>query len=141
MDKTAELPSPLPHVAIAVFCQEARQHPDGTMTLNNILDRITVSEAAGRLPRVASVVAVVALRCTPPYGRHQLGLDVHQPAGAVRRIATLPVDTSPESDSIARILRIDLEIQEFGNYWFDVVWDDRVVTRMRLSVMRAANRN
>lgn len=126
-----------PFVALAVFCKEARQHPDGTLTLNNILDRITVTESVAKPPRVASVVAVVAFRCAPPYGAHQLGVDVHQPAGAVRRLATLPVDTSPESDTIARILRLDLEIQEFGSYWFDVSWDDRVVTKMRLFVRRA----
>jgi hypothetical protein len=128
---------PPPYVALAVFCKEARQHPDGTLTLNHILDRITVTESVATLPRVASVVACVALRCAPPYGTHQLGVDVHQPAGAIRRLATLPVETSAERDTIARILRLELEIQEFGSYWFDVSWDDRVVTKMRLFVRRA----
>ena len=123
-----------PYVALAVFCREARQDPDGTLTLSNIVDRITVNEAAGRLPRVASFVAVVALRCDPHPGAHRLGLDVRRPGGASQRLALLPVDTSSEGDSIARILRMDLEIQEFGDHWFDVSWDDRVVTKMRLSV-------
>jgi len=129
-----------PYVALAVFCKEARQNPDGTLTLHNIVERITVSEVDGVMPRVASLVAVVAVRCAAPYGTHRLGLDVHQPSGAVRRLAVLPVDTSPESDSIARILRIDLDIQELGSYWFDVGWDDLVLTRMRLFVRRAGER-
>jgi|RhiMetdeSRZDD1v2_1073273.scaffolds.fasta_scaffold84141_3 hypothetical protein len=129
---------PLPYVTMAVFCQEARQHPDGTLTLTNVLDRITVSEVGGRLPRVAPLVAVVGLRCDSAPGTHQIRLDVHQPSGASHRLATLPVEPRAEGDNIARILRINLDIHELGDYWVDVGWDDRVVTRMRLSVVRAA---
>jgi hypothetical protein len=126
----------VPYVAIAVFCADARQNPDGTLTLNDILDRLAVSDAAVRLPQVASVVAVVAVRCRPPWGAHQLGLDVHEPGGAVRRLTRIPVDTATEGENVARILRLDLEIHQFGDYWFDVGWDDQVVTRIRLSVVR-----
>lgn len=127
-----------PYVALAVFCKDARQDPDGTLTINSIVDRITVAESMTRLPQVASVVAVVALRCGAPWGTHQLGLDVRPPTGAARRLAMLPVDTSLERDSVARILRMDFEIQEFGDYWFDVRWDADIVSRMRLVVRPAA---
>jgi hypothetical protein len=128
-----------PYVALAVFCQEARQNPDGTLTLSHVLDRVTVSEQMGRLPRVASLVAVVALRCSAPWGTHQLGIAVHPPDGSMLLMTTLDVDTSAEMYNVARILKMDLKIGHYGNYWFDVRWDDRLVTRMQLSVRRSAN--
>lgn len=126
-----------PYVALAVFCSEARQNTDGTLTVNNVLDRLTVSEAAGPLPKVASLVAVIALRCEAITGAHELGLDVIPPHTTARRLASLPVDTSAEGGNIARILRLNLEIDRFGDHWFDVRWDDRTLTRMQLTVSRA----
>lgn len=123
-----------PYVAVAVFCREARQNPDGTLTIAHVLDRITVDEAAGQLPRAASLVAVIALRSEPPLGAHELGLDVHSPSGGRRPVVALPVDTSAEGGAIARILKIDFEIEEFGDYWFGVMWDNRPVSRMKLQV-------
>ena len=123
-----------PHVALAVFCSEARQNPDGTLTINHILDRLTVTAAAGPLPTIAPLVAVIALRCDAIAGAHQLALDVNAPDAGRRRLAALPVDLSAEGDSIARILRIPLQIDRLGVYWFDVRWDERAVTRMRLTV-------
>jgi hypothetical protein len=120
-----------PHVALAVFCGEARQNPDGTLTVDRVLDRLTVTAAAGPLPTIAQLVAVIALRCDTIGGAHELALDVNSPDAGPRRLAVLPVDLSAEGDSIARILRMPLEIDRLGVYWFDVRWDERVVTRMR----------
>jgi hypothetical protein len=122
---------------MAVFCQQARQNQDGTLTVEQVMDRMTVTQKAGPLPHVAGLVAVIALRCEAPWGAHELGLDVRAPDGAARRVAALQVDTSPETDAIARILRIDFEIEQFGIYWFGVLWNGRLVTRMKLEVRAA----
>lgn len=122
-----------PYVAVAVFCQHARQNPDGTLTIERVVDRLTVVDPS-RLPQTAGLVAVIALRCEPPWGHHLLSLDVAMPSGAQRSLASLDVETGSHTDTIARILSIDVEVVELGPYWFDVGWDGRVVTRMKLEV-------
>lgn len=122
-----------PYVAIAVFCQHARQNSDGTLTIEKVVDRLTVADPS-RLPQAAGLVAVIALRCEPEWGRHHLSLDALMPSGARRSIASLEVETGSGADTIARILSIDVEVAELGAYWFDVGWDGETVTKMKLDV-------
>src|SRR4051812_25165197 len=103
-----------PFVAVAAFCVSATQNSDGTLSLDRIIDRVTIQPSA-RQPWIAPLTAVVALRCVPETATHQLGLQVREPgSGAARRLVSLPVEIDAANRNVARILRFDFEIEALG---------------------------
>ena len=125
-----------PFVAVAAFCVGATQNSDGTLSLDRIIDRVTIQRSA-RQPWIAPLTAVVALRCAPETAAHQLGLQVREPGGhAARPLMSLAVEINAENRNIARILRFDFEIDALGEYWFDVMWDGAHVTSVGLLAQR-----
>jgi hypothetical protein len=127
-----------PFVTVAAFCVGATQNSDGTLSLDRIIDRVTIGPTA-RQPWIAPLTAVVALRCAPKTATHQLGLQVREPGSrATRPLVSLPVEIGAENRNVARILRFDFQIEALGEYWFDVMWDGEHVTSVGLLAQRSA---
>src|SRR5207245_748099 len=80
--------------------------------------------------------AFVAFKSGPARGRFRVTLTPRTPSGFKLAGPTIPLLFEGEDDrGINLRLELNFQAQEEGLYWFDVVLDDEVLTRMPLRVV------
>lgn len=129
-----------PYVSTAVLCERMLEEKDGVVTLVRIIDRLIVTaqgpEAPATLPpTLVSVVAVIWLRSGTALGRHVLKLRPEKPSGTQLEATELSVHFEGEERGARTLGNIALTADEEGLYWFDVLLDDVLLTRIPLRIM------
>jgi hypothetical protein len=129
-----------PYVSTAVLCERMLEEKDGVVTLVRIIDRLIVTaqgpEAPATLPpTLVSVVAVIWLRSGTALGRHVLKLRPEKPSGTQLEATELSVHFEGEERGSRTLGNIALTADEEGLYWFDVLLDDVLLTRIPLRIM------
>jgi hypothetical protein len=132
-----------PYVAMAVFCERLDQQPDGTVDVLGVVDGVSLSRDADRggsaIDEGAPVVrllGLVSLRAGDARGRHTLSLRAHFPDGELGATLARPIELTDRSPGATIGFPFELEARDTGTYWFDVTFDDRLLTRIPLVVER-----
>lgn len=131
-----------PWVTIAVLCQRVERRADGTVDVLGIVDGVVV-EPQGKDPlglhpaAKVALTALVSLRAGNARGEHLLTLRSGYPSGSTGPGVQRAIQLSDEAPAASLIVPLDLEIHEPGVYTFDVLYDERVLTRMSLWVTYA----
>ena len=137
---TSDIPSG-PHVQIAALCETVLHEPNGVLSLIRVVDRITVSAPPGAPasmpPAPISLKAVIALKSDAARGRAMVGLRPQKPSGIYLDAVVSPVLFEGEDRGNNIIIDLRMETDEEGLYWFDVLIDGRVITRMPLRIVYA----
>ena len=128
-----------PHVAMAVFCQRLDRQPDGTVDIIGVVDGVQVSPGqpsgpGADPPAMIRLMGLISVRAGRARGRHTLGLRAHFPGGDLGATLTRAVEFTDRAPGATITFPIELEAQEQGTYWFDVFYDDRLLTRVPLIV-------
>jgi hypothetical protein len=129
-----------PYVSTAVLCERMLEEKDGVVTLVRIIDRLIVAaqgpDAPATLPPTrVSVVAVIWLRSGSALGRHVLKLRPEKPSGTQLEVTELSVHFEGEERGSRTLGNIALTADEEGLYWFDVLLDEVLLTRIPLRIM------
>lgn len=130
-----------PHVQLAALCETALLEASGVLSLIRVVDRITIGATPGApesMPRTSiHLKAVVALKSDTARGRAMVGLRPQKPSGIYLDTVSSAVLFEGEDRGANIITDLKLEVEEEGLYWFDVLVDDRVITRMPLRIVYA----
>jgi hypothetical protein len=131
-----------PYVALAVFCERVLREADGSISLIRIIDRITHAERGPNPPSEMPEVhfpleLVISLRAGTARGRHDITITPEQPSGETLHPITLSVNLEGEGRGVNVHSRIDIPYRFEGLYWFNVLYDDQVITRIPLQVQYA----
>lgn len=130
-----------PFVAMAVFCERLDQQPDGTVDVLGVVDGVSLDADPGGdtfddgAP-VVRLLGLVSLRAGGARGGHTLSLRAHFPDGELGATLARPIELTDRSPGATIGFPFELEARETGTYWFDVVYDDRLLTRIPLVVER-----
>ena len=129
-----------PFVAMAVLCSHVEPKPDGTVDVQGIVDGVVLTPEAddplGLLPAgVVSLTALVSLRAGTVRGRHPLALRGVYPSGAPGPSVVRDVEFTDDLPGASFIVPIELQVHERGTYYFDVVFGERLLTRIGLQVV------
>jgi len=129
-----------PYVSAAVLCERVLEEKDGVVTLVRLIDRFIVTaqgpDAPATLPpTLVSVVAVVWLRSGEARGRHVLQLRPEKPSGERLDATEISVHFEGEERGSRTTGNISLVADEEGLYWFDVLLDDTLLSRIPLRIM------
>lgn len=139
-DSTRDIPRG-PHVQLAALCENVLQESSGVLSLIRIVDRLTMSATPGAPSSMPTaqihLKAVIALKSDTARGRSKVGLRPQKPSGIYLNEVISPVLFEGEDRGTNLIIDLNLELDEEGLYWFDVLVDDRVVTRMPLRIVYA----
>jgi hypothetical protein len=133
---------PKPYVQIAAFCEQLLQENDGVLTPIRIVDTYTLEVPPdlpkGALPAI-EVKGMIALKSGEVSGEHVIKL-VMQNTQGVRSFLSpddgWPVVFKGEEKGVQIKLRFQLGVKNFGLCWFDVLFDDELLTRMPLRLQR-----
>lgn len=130
---------PHPYLTAALLCEKVLQEKDESLSVIHLADKITyatVGMPAGVKP-AAQISGLLCLKSGPVTGDHTVKIVVENPTGDRKEVFSMPVTLLGNDHGANVIMNITLGIEVDGLYWFDVVFDDDVLTRIPLVVMQA----
>ena len=141
-DPTGQFPTG-PFVSMAVFCERLDRQPDGTVDVVGVVDGVSLSADAtpdddDAAAPVVRLLGLVSIRAGEARGRHTLSLRAHFPDGELGATLTRPIELSDQAPGATIGFPFELEARDTGTYWFDVAYDDTLLTRIPLVVERAS---
>lgn len=130
-----------PYVQLACFCERVLEQKDGVLSLIRVINRVTQSATGPEAPRemppfVYRLSAVIALRSGQARGRHEVKIVRELPSGLkdTERAPTFTVHLTGQEQGHNIVVNIEMPFEQEGLYWFDVLFDDELLTRMPLRV-------
>jgi hypothetical protein len=129
-----------PYLQMAFFCEKVLEEKDGVSSAIRIVDRITHTatgpEPPGQMPPVPiALTAMISFKSGSARGRHILRVIPETPSGLRLAEISLPVQLEGDDRGMQATMNIRLQAEQEGLYWFDVFFDDVLVTRMPLRVV------
>lgn len=134
------LPPEGPYLVTAVLCEKVLEEKDGVISAIRIVDRIVHSavgpEAPEEMPPIpVNLIGLITFKSGAARGRHTVRLRPQAPAGLNLPDIALPVHFEGEDRGANLVVQLGLQAAQEGLYWFDVLLDDELVTRMPLRIM------
>ena len=129
-----------PYLSAAVLCQSVLEEKDGVVTLVRLIDRLLIAsqgpEAPPTLPPTSiNLTAVIWLRSGEARGSHTLKLRPELPSGQSLDAAQVTVHLEGEERGARSVINVNLVAEQEGLYWFDVLFDDTLLTRIPFRVI------
>ncbi len=131
---------PRPYLGAALLCENVIEEKNGALTLVRITDRLEY-EMEG-VPQGSSPVIVIrgliAIRSGPVQGEFSLEIRPLRPNGQPKGppLKIPPVKLLGGDHGANIILNMQLMIEEEGLHWFDVYFEDELLTRIPLIIAR-----
>lgn len=131
-----------PYVAMACFCERVLVEQDGTLSAIRIVDRVAVSKDAA-LPANAAqgIYILISLKSGDFKGSGEVYLQIYSPSEKPLGFTgeRVKLDLRGEDNGHNVIIQTGVPLDEEGVYWFDVMFNDRLLTRMPVSVVLLPN--
>ncbi len=125
-----------PFVSVACICQSPLREANGQLSIIRVMDRIQV---AGVTPQMQpqplqGLFMVVILRSGVWRETHNVKVVGYSPSGAVISSNETSLLFEGEDRGPALIAPLALVVSEAGPYWFDVLVEEQLLTRIPLRV-------
>lgn len=129
-----------PYVANACFCERVLQEQDGVLSAIRIVDRVQLSKPDGSaIPKNAAheIQMLISLRSGDFKGVGEIEVRANAPSGKAfkKGAAKVRVDLQGEDNGCNLIIKTGVPLNEEGVYWFDILFENRLLTRMSMSVV------
>ena len=124
-----------PLVQVACICEKVLIEPDNVPTLVRVVDTFVLQPQPASPPGVpigVQLTIFVSLKSGEVVGDFEVGVRVNSPEGKDRPLSRWPVEF--KGGEHGANLKIDFVLTNPtpGLYWFDVLWDDEILTRIPL---------
>jgi hypothetical protein len=128
----SEVRSSGPFVGLAVLCQRVDRQPDGSTDLIGIVDGFSLdSPFLDKSQEVTMRLnAVISLRAGDLRGSHTLAVRGRYPAGLDGPMVSRLVEFTDDLPVATLLIPVEIELEHVGTYWFDVLFDQRTITRI-----------
>lgn len=125
-----------PHLAAALLCEKVLQEKDSVMSFIRIVDRFPVPEPEpGKPPSPVQATLVVVFKAGDTSGKHYIKIRPQKPSGGLLFDQEFPVLFEGQDRGVAIVAPMTLVLDEEGLYWFDVTFEEKLVTRIPLRVL------
>jgi hypothetical protein len=126
----------LPYIQAALLCEKVLQETNGSLSIIHIADKLEY-RAEGYPPGYKPAIiltGLLALKSGPVVGNHAVKVVVENPVGERREISSTSFEFLGKDHGQNIILNLTLGIAQDGIYWFDVFFDEDLLTRIPLIV-------
>ena len=130
------MPTPKPFVQVACICEKVLREQDDVASVVRIVDRYTF-DLPSDLPTTISALPLtifLLLKSGDVVGEHTVGLRLQKPDGTSGKPQQWPLMFKGGSHGTSVQIAFALQKPEYGQYWFDVMWADEVLTRIPLEL-------
>ena len=130
-----------PYVSAACFAENVLQESDGVHSLIRIVDRLNIAvKTKGRTQKplkiMKSLILYVSLKCGGERGSHELEIVPIKPGGERLPSKGNPIHfEGPEYRGINIIVKMSIEIDGEGTWWFEILHRKQLLTRVPLDVI------
>lgn len=136
-----------PYLNAAVICERVLREVDGVFSPIRIFDRYIIGSATGDLlpvdaprPQVKLTLFLV-FRAGQARGQDHVTIKVERPDGLTRDIQTIPVLFEGEERASNIVVELVTVFELDGLYWFCVLLNDRLITKMPLRIVTQTARS
>ena len=132
-----------PYVSVAAICESVLQEQDGKVSCIRFIDvlNVTVNQEQPKTPVTVpiEVRAFVSFKSGPFVGSKNCMLRLVSPSGKTGQLAedapkSFPMVFNGGEHGYNLLLTFNLPVRESGLYWFDVLLDEEVCTRIPLKI-------
>lgn len=127
-----------PYLTAAFLCEKVLQEKDGSVSAIRIVDRMTYRVEGlptGLDLRPAIPLSfLIAIKSGPVTGTHTVKLLVEKPNGDRKEVFSHLMEFIGREQGQNFIVNFALGTEQDGLYWFDVVFDEEVLSRTPLTV-------
>ena len=129
-----------PHLKAAVFCGDVIEGKDGVLSLIRVIDRLVITAGGAQIPAEMPPVPqvlklVVMLVSGRAKGTHDLELRIEKPDGTSLSGWQNTVFFEGEDRGANLIAEIPMKFENEGLYWFDLLLDGTLLTRLPFRVI------
>lgn len=125
-----------PHVQLAAFCSTTLQEANGSLSVIRIIDRqLVVGSTPEMLPTIVQLTLAIILKAGDLRQKATISLRTTTPSQKVLPGPEVPGLFEGDERGIQLILPMAMPMQEEGLYWFDVMVEGIVLTRIPLRIM------
>ena len=128
-----------PFITAALICERVLQEKDGVLSAIRIIDQLTHTivgpSMPEELPKVPyTVTFLINFKSGRARGRHNVALVMEEPSGNRNQLFTQSIQLEGEHRGANLVIQTNITFSMEGLYWFDVILEDTVVTRMPLKL-------
>ena len=129
-----------PFLAAALICERVLQEKDNVLSIVRVIDQLThtlVGPAMpDELPKISyNLTFYLAFKSGRARGRQGVALVMEDPSGMRKRVFTQSIQLEGENRGANLIVQSNITFNLEGVYWFDVLLEDQLLTRMPFKVM------
>lgn len=136
MPENEEVRAPRPYVQIATICHTALIENTGQMSVVRITDRIGVAGVTAEMqPQPLQLTFALLLRSGEMHGQYNVKIRVTSPQGQETSGQDITFLFEGGDRGVQVILPMAMVATEPGTYWFDVLVEDEIITRIPLTVV------
>jgi hypothetical protein len=128
-----------PYIQVAAFCERVLRETDGVLSLIRIVDVINHTEAGSNPPKDLTpfhypLMFVLTLKSGKARGRHEIKIVPELPSGETIApiIVTVQLEGGGRGTNVTS--RVDPEYTMEGLYWFQVWFDEVLLTKVPLQI-------
>jgi hypothetical protein len=129
-----------PYVQAALICERVLDEKDGVLSIIRVIDRITITTSGAAPPKempptTVTFVLLVTLKSGDFRGRFTLRMIPTTPSGKKLNEMSAGILLEGEERGINVVMNAQFQAQEEGLYWFDVVFEEQLLTRIPLRLI------
>jgi Family of unknown function (DUF6941) len=129
-----------PYLVAALLCEKVLQEKDETISVIRMIDRITLTVSAPSSPEtipstIINLSALISLKSGSAKGKGIVILRVETPSGLKLPDQLLPVLFEGDDRGVNLIVAFNMVIDQEGVYWFDVLLEEQLLTRVPLRIL------
>ena len=129
-----------PYLTLATFCEQVLQESSGVLSLIRIVDRMVVTASGPNAPEdmppaELTWTLVITMKSGDSRGSHPVKIVPQIPSGETLAPVTLPIHLEGENKGQNLITRMNMQLRMPGIYWFQIFFDDQLVTKVPLEVI------
>lgn len=126
-----------PYVQVAAICQAALQEPTGFLSLVRLIDRLPLAGPTDEMqPQpLHNLVLVIVLKSGSMKGKYNIKVVPETPSGRKLQGPQLSALFEGEERGVAAVLPLGIVAEEEGLYWFDVILEQDLLTRIPLRLI------
>lgn len=129
-----------PFLQAAFFCEKVLQEKDGVMSAIRLVDRFTLASSAEGAPDLmppinVGVSILIAFKSGDIRGKWELKVRPTTPSGQEMPGFVGPLLFEGDERGATVIIQYGLTAKEEGIYWFDVMLNNKLITKMPLRII------
>ncbi len=128
-----------PYVQVAAFCDQIIEDKQGSLSLIRLIDTLTHTErgpnAPGEMPAVPyKLTMAVCVKAGRARGRAEVRVVPELPSGEMKEPLAVTVHLEGDDRGHNMIFNINMTFTLEGLHWFNVYYDDALLTRVPFRV-------